>query len=68
MSMKYTKRAKSIPVFYREIKVVEEISEYICPTCCIAYVGAGLRKSVLRFKCECGQELIVKSRTKRREP
>lgn len=55
--MKVTKKPKSITVYHKEVK--SYTSEYQCPSCGIHIIGAGLRANVLRFKCDCGQELIV---------
>lgn len=56
---KRTKKPKSVKVDYKEYK--HEVSSYTCPSCAIEYIGAGLSRNVTRFKCECGQELIVES-------
>jgi transposase-like protein len=52
------KRARKVRVVYREL--TQLISEYKCPFCKVYFVGAGINKNILRFKCEkCGNELIV---------
>jgi len=56
---KITKKAKSVNVIVHE--VIETYPEYTCPSCMITFIGSGPGKSTLRFKCECGQELIVKN-------
>jgi len=54
---KITKKPKRVTVSFKE--VVRYIPEYTCPSCHVHYVGAGVSRSVTRFRCECGQELIV---------
>ena len=44
-------RHKETRIFYR--------NEYTCPTCKINFYNGGPEHRVTRFKCECGQELIV---------
>lgn len=51
-----TKRAKTVTVHYKEVK--DSVSVYTCPSCKTVFVG-GVAKAVTRFKCGCGQELIV---------
>ena len=55
--MKVTKRPKRVSVRHREI--TRTIAEYTCPTCNVQFVGNGPMKNVIRFVCDCGQELIV---------
>ena len=55
--MDVTKKPKHINVTHK--KVASFISEYTCPSCGVRFVGAGIKQNVLRFKCECNQELIV---------
>ena len=55
---KITKKAKSVNVIMHE--VIEAYSEYTCPACMVTFIGGGPGKRTTRFKCECGQELIVK--------
>lgn len=57
--MKPTKKAKSVKVLWRPIEWVEKRSEYQCPCCKTIYQNT-IRPYVTRFKCDCGQELIVK--------
>jgi len=55
--MKITKRPKKVKVTYEEIKVYR--SNYTCPSCFVVHIGGGPEENVLRFKCSCGQVLIV---------
>jgi len=55
---KITKKAKSVDIIRHE--VVETYPEYTCPSCLVTYIGSGPGKSTVRFKCSCGQELIVR--------
>ena len=57
--MKITKRAKSVYVRYEEQQIIEKIAVYTCSTCMTQYRGFGPSENVTRFKCRCGQELIV---------
>lgn len=60
--MAITKRPKTAVVEYRKVTKIEEISVYWCPACRAQYKGFGPARNVTRFKCECGQELIVKAK------
>lgn len=55
--IKITKTPKHINMIHREYKTY--VSEYSCPTCGVNIIGAGIKDSVTRFKCDCGQELII---------
>jgi len=55
--MKVTKKPKKVIVSQRPVQAY--ISSYACPTCKVNFVGAGVGLHVTRFKCSCGQELIV---------
>ena len=59
--MNVTKRAKTVTVerhsHIQKIRVVH--SEYVCPSCRERVVCL-MPETVVRFRCECGQELIVK--------
>jgi predicted RNA-binding Zn-ribbon protein involved in translation (DUF1610 family) len=57
--MAFTKTPKSVSVSFREETIVQLRSEYTCPSCHTTYIGY-VNTSVTRFKCSCGQELIVK--------
>lgn len=57
MKHKVTKRPKRVKIKYEEIKAYT--SNYTCPTCQVEYHGGGPARSVVRFICACGQELIV---------
>lgn len=54
---KPTKKAKKVDLKLKEVK--SYISAYRCPTCGIEFMGCGIKKNVLRFVCDCGQELKV---------
>jgi DNA-directed RNA polymerase subunit RPC12/RpoP len=54
--MNVTKKGKKIKVRYKKYEY--ERSEYICPTCKTKFIG-DLDRSIIRFRCNCGQELIV---------
>lgn len=55
--MSVTKKPKRVNVIYRQFTT--ESSEYSCPSCHTTFIGAGVRRNTLRFRCDCGQELIV---------
>jgi hypothetical protein len=55
--MKITVRPKKVKVKFIETTV--EHAVYDCPTCGCTFKGFGPQRNVTRFKCECGQELIV---------
>jgi hypothetical protein len=56
--MKITKKPKT--VVGMKSKVYSWVRSYNCPSCCAKFVGVpGLGDNVIRFKCECGQELII---------
>lgn len=57
--MSKTKKAKMVSVSWVETK--SYYAKYICPSCHTEYHGGGVNKSTLRFRCECGQELIVEN-------
>ena len=62
-----TKKAKKIKVYYEE--VICKVYRYQCPTCSINLSGAiGIHDNTLRFRCGCGQELIIESITKKDDP
>lgn len=56
--MKHTKKAKKVEVQWKEFKWVEKRSEFQCP-CCGTYYQNTISTNVIRFRCDCGQELIV---------
>ena len=56
---KITKKPKRAVVLFTASQVTSIRSEYICPTCKINFYNDGPRPNVTRFRCECGQELIV---------
>jgi len=55
--MKVTKKAKRVSIIFVQIK--SEYSKYDCPTCHTKFIGAGIKRNIIRFKCDCGQELII---------
>ena len=60
MNVRITKRAKSVDVLIHEF--TDTYPEYHCPSCHTTFKGGGPGRSTTRFLCECGQELIVRSR------
>jgi hypothetical protein len=60
MKVKIIKRPKRVDMYYEEIK--SYISQYTCPSCFVTIRGAQISLDIVRFKCECGQELIVDKR------
>jgi len=54
--MKLTKRPKRVRIKW--IKYESASSEYICPSCYTTFKGF-VSKNTTRFRCDCGQELIV---------
>ena len=54
--MKLTKRPKRVKVNW--VKTEHSYSEYVCPSCHTTFKGF-VSKNTTRFKCDCGQELIV---------
>ena len=63
--IKVTKRPKRITVTYT--KTEETYSEYECPSCGLYLIGAAIGLHVTRFRCKCGQELIVDKRVIKKE-
>lgn len=55
--MSITKKAKKVNVLHKETR--SYYSSYDCPSCHTIFANNGPRKDVIRFRCECGQELIV---------
>lgn len=55
--MPITKKPKKIIVYHKEVK--SYVSEYQCPSCGTHIIGAGINNNIIRFNCDCGQELIV---------
>ena len=53
-----TKKAKRVKVLWHELTWIQKRSEYQCPSCYTTYIGT-LNESIVRFICECGQELII---------
>jgi predicted RNA-binding Zn-ribbon protein involved in translation (DUF1610 family) len=54
---KITKKAKRVDLFWTES--ISYHSSYTCPACKAIYRGFVSGENVTRFKCNCGQELIV---------
>jgi len=63
MRRKPTKNAKIAIVQWKEKTQTYYESEYICPCCGTTYINT-LSKSnnMTRFKCDCGQEIIIKDK------
>ena len=57
IAMSKTKKPQRVTILYEEIK--SYTPSFTCPACHVEYKGYGPGRNVLRFKCECGQELIV---------
>jgi len=59
--MKLTKKAKGVSVKWEAVKTVHYISEYQCPSCKTVFRNTlSLKDIIVRFRCSCGQELIIK--------
>ena len=57
--MRVTKQAKKVKVKFQKVEMVRFIPEYRCPSCGTTFRGdVGVNKKTIRFRCECGQELI----------
>lgn len=56
--MKVTKKPKSVNVIWKEMK--SYYSVYKCPSCRTNFEGFIIGRNTLRFRCKCGQELIIK--------
>ncbi len=54
---KVTKRPRRVVVHHYALKAYR--SAYKCPTCKRNLWSGGPDSSVTRFKCSCGQELII---------
>ena len=52
-----TKKAKTAKVNYVETK--GKYSVYSCPSCKTEYQGSKINYKTIRYKCDCGQELIL---------
>ena len=55
--MGITKKAKRVKVKRKEIVGYQAM--YTCPSCNTTFSGFGPDSNVIRFRCKCGQELIV---------
>jgi predicted RNA-binding Zn-ribbon protein involved in translation (DUF1610 family) len=59
--MKPTKKAKTAKVTWKEIPAIRRESEFQCPTCKVNFRNTlDYHSKITRFKCDCGQEIIVK--------
>jgi predicted RNA-binding Zn-ribbon protein involved in translation (DUF1610 family) len=58
MVVKATKKPKYIEVRRQVIEAY--ITSYQCPSCKVIFEGGGPARNVVRFRCSCGQELIVR--------
>ena len=54
-----TKSPKKVKVTW--IQSVSFTSKYYCPSCHGLFDGDAGGRNVLRFRCRCGQELIVEN-------
>ena len=52
-----TKKPKHVTIEYVERK--STVATYVCPSCHVHATDYCLGKTVIRFYCSCGQELIV---------
>lgn len=55
--IKPTKRPKKVS--FKERKITGSVYDYKCPTCYTLFSFHYNMVKVTRFKCDCGQELIV---------
>ena len=58
-SKNITRKPKRVDVTHIHIATKTYYSSYECPSCKVSFVGASISKQVLRFSCDCGQELII---------
>jgi len=56
-----TKTPKGVSVEWEKQEYVTYRSRYQCPSCRTVFQGFIQDKSVLRFRCKCGQELIIEN-------
>ena len=54
---KVTKKAKSVNVMTHMVQ--RYVFSYTCPSCMVQFRGANITMQTSRFKCDCGQELII---------
>jgi hypothetical protein len=50
-------KAKKVKVYHE--KVIQYTDKYECPACKSHFNGYGIMPNILRFTCQCGQELIA---------
>jgi hypothetical protein len=55
--MRVTKRPKHVNVYYEKIESSRSV--YTCPVCKGTFIGFSIDKTIIRFRCKCGQELII---------
>jgi hypothetical protein len=55
--MSVTKKGKTVVVYSQEI--MSHIYRYTCPSCHSLFMGVSISKDTIRFRCSCGQELII---------
>jgi hypothetical protein len=60
MKNRTIKPKKVTVIFHREVIEIFR-SEYTCPSCKVNFYNDGPKKNVTRFRCSCGQELIVEA-------
>jgi hypothetical protein len=57
--LKVTKNPKKVIVTYQEFTTIKRVTGYNCPSCTLNIYGAGIKDHTVRFRCRCGQELII---------
>jgi predicted SprT family Zn-dependent metalloprotease len=57
--MAVTKSPKKVKLSWKEEKYIRYTSEYQCPSCRTIFQGFVSDKNTIRFRCKCGQELII---------
>lgn len=58
--MNSTKKPKQVTLEWEKEIQVSYKSKYQCPSCRTIFQGFVRDQNVIRFRCQCGQELIVK--------
>jgi hypothetical protein len=62
-----TKTAKKIKMYYQKVECRNYWFQ--CPACAGIFPGMyGINERTTRFRCECGQEMIIESFTERKHP
>jgi len=54
---KVTKKPKGVIVYWKECQSFNSV--YNCPSCGTEFQGFVGSENITRFKCQCGQELII---------